>query len=287
MKFRFHTDLVFKGPGEGRGRGGFDGRLPGGEGSEGQADRNSLAFWFPKIEAAGLKVPRTKIVTTNADLLDLLDGKLPLGYGDFMHALVGACEHIGWPVFLRTGHGSGKHEWSRTCYVERPEALPSHVGALVEWSALVDVLGLPTNVWAVREMIPTAPLFTCAGYKGFPVTREFRFFVRDGEVEHAQPYWPADAVEQGRPDDPNWREALAWASDLAPSVRHHLAHIAAHAGRAVGGGYWSVDLLEDRDGEWWLTDMAEGDRSFRWEPEAGPSLGSLAPEASPNPRRSS
>lgn len=35
MKSRFHTDLVFKGPGEGRRRGGFDGRLPGGEGSEG------------------------------------------------------------------------------------------------------------------------------------------------------------------------------------------------------------------------------------------------------------
>jgi hypothetical protein len=230
-------------------------------------DRNSLAYWFPPLEAAGLPVPRTEIVRYDGgDLLDMLDGMEPFGWDDLVARIRGAGDRIGWPVFLRTGHGSGKHEWARCCYLADPDDLGEHVFALVEWSHLVDMFGLPTNVWAVREMIPTAPLFTCNGFDGFPVVREFRLFVRDGDVEHIQPYWPPDAVELGGPDDPGWRAKLAGASRLSAATGDHLAAVARAAVAALGGGFWSVDLLEDRDGDWWLTDMAEGERSFRWEP---------------------
>lgn len=228
-------------------------------------DRNSLAFWLPPLEAAGLPVPRTVIVETSADLAAILDGETAEGWGALVRDLRAAGDRIGWPAFLRTGHGSGKHEWSRCCYVADRAALPTHVAALVKWSHLVDFAGLPTDVWAVRELIPTAPLFVCRGYGGFPVVREFRLFVRDGEVEHVQPYWPADAVEQGEPDDPDWRAKLARASLLGAGTARALIALGTRAGVALGGGYWSVDLLEDRDGGWWLTDMAEGDRSFRYE----------------------
>lgn len=231
-------------------------------------DRNSLAFWFPRIDAAELPVPETRIVRS-PDLVGLLDGTTPEGYARFVVDLTEAAQEIGYPCFLRTGHGSGKHSWDRTCYVRHYNDLVPHVAALVEWSALVDLMGLPTNVWAVRKLIPTAPLFYCNGYGGFPVVREFRFFVRDGEVEHWQPYWPADAVLQGRPSVPDWRTRLARGSELIVSEREHLEAIAVQAAGAVGGGYWSVDLLEDVSGAWWLTDMAEGDRSFRW--DAAPS----------------
>jgi hypothetical protein len=200
-------------------------------------DRNSLAYWFPPLEAAGLPVPRTEIVRYDGgDLLDMLDGMEPFGWDDLVARIRGAGDRIGWPVFLRTGHGSGKHEWARCCYLADPDDLGEHVFALVEWSHLVDMFGLPTNVWA------------------------------DGDVEHIQPYWPPDAVELGGPDDPGWRAKLAGASRLSAATGDHLAAVARAAVAALGGGFWSVDLLEDRDGDWWLTDMAEGERSFRWEP---------------------
>jgi hypothetical protein len=231
-----------------------------------QVDLNSLAFWFPRIEAAGLKVPRTEIVETSIDLMDLLDGQTPARWAGFMFDLEAAGDRIGWPAFLRTGHGSGKHEWNRTCFVGSRAVLSQHVSALVEWSACVDMWGLPTNVWAIRELIATAPLFVCSGFGGFPVTREFRFFVRGDKVEHAQPYWPPDAVEEGYPTDPEWRDKLAAASKATPVEYGALCCTALAAVEAVGGGHWSVDMLEDAGGDWWLTDMAEGDRSFRWEP---------------------
>lgn len=230
-------------------------------------DRNCLSFWFPRLAVAGsgLPVPRTKIVRASGDLTVALDGVQPEGWERFMDELVDACGDIGLPVFLRTGHGSGKHDWVSTCYVEDVAELPRHVGALVEWSLAADIMGLPTTVWAVRELIPTAPAFTAFGGH-MPITREFRFFVRGGVVEHWQPYWPPDSIYL--PSETDWPLRLGRMAAITAGAREHLEWLAKQAVAAVGGGFWSVDLLQDIDGQWWITDMAEGDRSFRWDPDA-------------------
>jgi hypothetical protein len=241
-------------------------------------EHNDLAYWFPRLETAGLRVPGTEIIRTDADLLSVLDGETPEGWDRLVGDIRRAADRMGYPAFLRTGHGSGKHEWARTCHLSGPTVVDRHVAALVEWSALAGMFGLPTSTWVVREMIPTDPLFTCRAYHGFPVTREFRVFVRGGKdadtgkrwagVEHIQPYWPEDAVSQGQPDHHNWRQMLARASQLATLERDWLCVNAKAACDAVGGGYWSVDCLEDRNGNWWITDMADGDQSFRFEPSS-------------------
>lgn len=225
---------------------------------------NCLSYWFPRIHEAGLPVPRTVVIRTAVDLLYLLDGETPDGYTGFMDGMLAAAEHIGYPLFLRSGQISGKHHWETMCFVPDADALPRHVTAIVNWSHIVDFVGLPTDVWVLREMIPTQPLFRCDGYGRFPVTREFRFFVRDTEVEHIQPYWPPQAVEDGKPDLDVWRSVLDEISTLAAEEALDLQDLALEACAAVGGGHWSVDFLQDRDGRWWLTDMALGDNSFKW-----------------------
>jgi hypothetical protein len=223
-------------------------------------DLNSLAFWFPKLADAGLRVPRTEIVTTNVELVELLDGNKPAGFDAFVSELETAAATIGFPCFLRTGHGSGKHEWQDTCYVAtRAEVVP-HLVALVDWSHSVDLWGLPTDVWAVRELIATQPLFHA--FNGMPITREVRLFVRDEAVEHVQGYWPEDAINGA--DQADWRERLAAAQTFDAPTLAEVRDIACRAVAAVGGGYWSVDCLEGEAGQWWLTDMALGERSFRY-----------------------
>jgi hypothetical protein len=234
-------------------------------GRDPEADaRTNLAYWYPRIRDV-VPTPETYIAQTDIPLIALLDGEPVPGYGDFAAALVTAGDRVGWPCFLRTGHGSDKHSWRETCFVPDADALPLHVTRLVEWSFSVDLMGLPTNTWVVRKMLDTAPLFHCEAFGDFPVTREFRLMVRDGVVVHWQPYWPPDAVEQGRPDTLNWRELLADASERGDDWAALVA-LAVEAGRAVGGGYWSIDVLQDRHGKWWVTDMADGDSSFVWRP---------------------
>jgi ATP-grasp domain-containing protein len=205
------------------------------------------------------------------DPVALLDGKMPENFDRLCNKIQTEAHRLGLPAFLRTGHGSGKHHWTKTCFMEHTSGLPQRIRELVEWSHVVNPLGLPTNVWAVREMIPTYPLFSMAAWEGFPVTREFRFFVFDGEIVHVQPYWPPAAIEEpllnGQPTPENWREKLGRASHLEEREFEELVELARRASVAVPG-YWSVDFLQARDREWWLTDMAFGEESFRWDCES-------------------
>lgn len=234
-------------------------------------DRNDMGFWFPPLEAAGLPVPRTKLVRCHGDLTSVLDGAGPGCFHDLVSDLKAAAQHFRYPCFLRTGHGSGKHSWDQCCFVQRESVIAARVCNLVEWSHLVDLMGLPTTTWAVRELLDTDPICRCRAYGGFPVVREFRFFVRTGVVEHVQPYWPISSVAKGHPDvdGPVWRTRLAAASSLGHGEREHLGTLASAAAWAVDTGHWSVDMLQDRHGKWWVTDMADGDMSYKYDVTTG------------------
>jgi hypothetical protein len=239
-----------------------------------ESDSNCITFWLPKLEAAGVRVPETRIVRAEAerDPVTMLDGELPKDWLSFVMELGEACAAVGFPAFLRTGHGSGKHMWRKTCFVQRGDDIGMHIRELVEWSHVVSPFGLPTHVWAARRMIETDPLFRMAAWDEFPVTREFRFFVFDGEVVHWQPYWPPAAIEEpiltGQPTPPDWREKLERASDIDASELVTLTNLAKDVSRAVPG-YWSVDFLQDRHRNWWVTDMAMGEASFKYDPATG------------------
>lgn len=417
---------------------------------------NNLSFWFPLIEQAQVPVPRTIIIEHPHDLMSVLDGVEP--EGGVFDALVEKIEKAAREIypakgtdhafFLRTGYLSGKHDWKDTCFVSTidPDVIGYHIVALIEQSAMAGIMGLPYDTWVVRELLDTAPLFHCEWYGGFPVTREFRVFIRDGEVDAIYPYWglprvrmagvveppefvhdlfsasenvvggslvasetsatvtssgdlwgthgplvPLDALRhldkklglpsldpqvweqrarcigrlsasdrpkdegltvlrsgpvgvrfaaeqgnenrdtsvlhlldldlwseeravdpsaevdaersvcvkqpggvseerdiwlyevestrrgrvvlalwetdcavlQGRPDHSRWRDILRDVSALSKTEALELQMHAQAANGAVGGGFWSVDLLQDRLGKWWVTDMADGDRSYR------------------------
>lgn len=230
--------------------------------------RNCLSHWFPKIAAAGLPVPQTQIVRTNLQLLAMLDGDLQPGeWGPLESRMRAAVECVGsYPVFMRTGHTAGKHDWATTCYVRSHDRLQPHVHALVDFSGCHD---LPTDVWVFRRLIHTRPLFHA--FRGMPITREFRFFA-DAErgVHHVQPYWPAHAIEGHCRE--SWKEKLAAASILTDVERDTLSALAVRAAQAVGGD-WSIDFLQDESGEWWLTDMALTATSYRWDPATGEQVG--------------
>ena len=175
-----------------------------------------LADWFPLVEAAGIPVPRTRIVTTGIELVNLLDGIAVPGWEDFTGEVRDAATEMGFPCFLRTGHGSGKHQWRDTCFLRRPEHVAAQVAMLVDWSYAVDFLGLPTHTWVVRELLPVEAPFTA--FKGMPVSKERRYFVNDGVVVGHHPYWPPGAVAEGDPRTVHGSmlEAAEWKAMLAP-----------------------------------------------------------------------
>jgi hypothetical protein len=221
-------------------------------------NKNCLSYWFPLIESI-VPVPRTEIVRSG-DMTPILDGEIPDGWHDLLDRLNAARVKIGGDCFLRTGQGSGKHHWSETCFLPEGKSLASHVVQLIEWSAMVDLLGLPSDVWCVREILLTSPVGVCEDYSGMPVCREFRFFAEAGVVKCFHPYWPLEALNEGGlygDFHEGWYDEFCRLDDPEPK---RLAELVS----AAVSGAWSIDILESKRG-WFVTDMAEAARSFHWE----------------------
>lgn len=220
-----------------------------------------------------MPVPKTKIVRTGIDLTPLCDGLIPDGLCGFLAEINVAIGRLTDnaspppPVFLRTGQGSGKHDWRNTCYLDLAagDTIPNHVAALVKWSHLVDIFGLPTDVWVVREFLSLQAKFRAMSYGGMPVAREYRAFMVGGRLQCLHPYWPYDAVAQGKPDVSDWRDEWARISEMSPAlwnlVRRLVGRIAPHFD---GAGDWSIDICPTTDGQWYVTDMAVAGDSFHW-----------------------
>lgn len=220
-----------------------------------QENKNCLSYWFPKLKAANLPVPKTTILEMSDKDLEniywIFDGeKISIPF--FKEAEKAALD-IGFPVFLRSGQTSAKHDWSTTCFTCTVPDIKEHILNIIYFSACV---GVPdTKIIVVREMLPIQPIGICLNYMGMPVNREFRYFVKDGKIICKHPYWPRESLEKGKCLITNQQY-----KDLCefPDVDH----LAIEASKVVDG-YWSVDLLETADG-WYITDMAKGEDSFHW-----------------------
>lgn len=221
----------------------------------------SLAYWFPILKEIGMRVPETIIVHRgDVDLKMLADGIRPPNYERFYKRLLQAMHEVGFPCFLRTGQTSHKHEWKTTCYVASQSVVTRNVCHLVESSFMANIVGRPFSFdfWAVRKIIPTNVVFTFFNGE-MPIARELRFFINGGKVLCSHPYWPTDAFE-GASDD-----ILARISELQmmPPEDDEVYQMAKYIA-GFFSGYWSVDFLQDKTGQWWCIDMATGNRSWHW-----------------------
>jgi len=238
-------------------------------------DKNCISYWYPRLEKSSVPMPETALVDANdyieggpAFLNNIIDGEPCPGFDEFVKEIQHEASCLGYPAFLRTGHTAGKHDWKRCCFVDSPEVVDQRVAGLIEFSSMAGLFGLPLDAWAVREMLPTEPVFRCKQYGNMPVVPELRFFVRDSQVRYEIPYWPKEALEQGRPDMgldwwPAYLEAMAVVA--TDELMRPIREMASEAGAFLQGD-WSVDFLYTERG-WFLTDVAEASMSWGFEKE--------------------
>lgn len=221
---------------------------------------NDLADWFPVIQSTGVDVPKTIIIKTEIDLFSILEGEIPIGYGHFLNEMKSAALAIGYPLFLRSGMTSAKHDWSSTCFVKKESDLEKHIGAIVEFSECCDFFGLPYNTWALRELLPTKSQFV--SFSEMPITREFRYFIEGGRVICHHPYWPDEAFVEQLNSTANWPALLREMNQETPEELSELATKSELVSRSFDGA-WSIDWLETERG-WVAIDMASAKTSWHW-----------------------
>lgn len=233
-------------------------------------DLACLSHWFPILQSSGVPVPETRIVLTNVPLDDALEGGEVHGMKPFLASLTAAAMEVGgFPCFLRTGHSSDKHGWADSCYVAKEEALTSHVLALVEFSLMVDMSGLPFDVWAVRRLIDLE--IVGKAFSAMPIAVERRYFIYGPRVVCHHPYWPIDAVEHGKPS-PGTIKRLTRSNVESPEEVAELTALSEQVAKAFveqrkGSDYtahWSLDWAKRADGTWVAIDMAPARLSYHW-----------------------
>ena len=251
---------------------------------------NSMVFWYPTLKEISLssfrppipvislskekkqleenivdeyrpliRVPKTDFVYVDSEkAMDIMDGKADKDFLLDIHEKIDhIARNIGYPIFLRSESTSAKHYWKDSCFVERKEDIISHFLEVLEFT--YTVADAHAFFFAVREMIPTTPLYTT--FSGdMPIAKECRLFIKDGEVLCLHPYWPTEAFDNQRNIT---SEGIAGLQNFSEAEETELKAqakvIAEHF-----PGYWSVDFLQDKDGNWWAIDMALGGWSYHW-----------------------
>lgn len=221
---------------------------------------SNMGMWFPLLQQMRMRVPETILVGTgDCELLHIVDGHHPPGYDQFVERLKLAASQIGYPVFLRSGMMADKHDYDRTCFIKNKNQFDDHVRRIVESSVMANISGYPFNyrIWAVRKFIYTKEAFT--HFNGnLPISKEVRYFIKDGDILTSMPYWPDEAFGNLTDDEKvKLKEVQTISDDDKIELDLMARYIAKHM-----DGFWSVDFMQDRMGKWWCTDMAAGEFSY-------------------------
>ena len=88
------------------------------------------------------------------------------------------------------------------------------------------------------------------------ITKERRYFVRDGKIECSHNYWDREAFKDDI-DEEKFKEL----SSISKEDKQLLDNMALYVSNLFSG-YWSVDFLKGKNGKWYMTDMAIGERSY-------------------------
>ena len=215
---------------------------------------NELAFWYPRLYRLGFPMPSTIILHNLVNLELLAYGDRPKGIETLCKRVRHAGEALGFPVFLRTGLMAAKHSWKESCFVTVESNIEKHLYHLAEASGLACIDRFAScDFIVVREMLETVPYFTY--FNGdMPITKERRFFIRNGKVECHHSYWPRDVFPDK--DDATLKDLNL----LTAEEEKELTGMATYVANCFTG-FWSCDFLKTKKG-WYLTDMAIGERSF-------------------------
>jgi len=223
---------------------------------------SSMLIWYPKLQGLSIPQIKTKIVNTGHEVLSDWVRETSAIPESVWQQLYDAMDEIGsYPMFMRTDQSSGKHSWSETCFLPSKNDLKGHLSMLLEEHEMQNMAGeLGYEAIVFREFLELENSFT-AFYSDFPVSKEVRCFIKNGELVSIHNYWFEEAIKQGHPHDPKWREKL---KKLNKITNDDLAEIITQLNKVIPkfNDYWSVDFAKGKNGVWYLIDCARGEVSY-------------------------
>ncbi len=244
-------------------------------------EKSSMLYWYPLIKDLPIKQPETYIVTIpKFDFNDIVEGKVGLEkYEDKIDSILKKLEP--YPIFMRTDQTSQKHSYEKTCRINSKKNILPNVRFLIEANMMS---WLDDSALIFRKWVDFEGGFTA--FDNLPICVEARVFIKDGNIQCMHAYWPEGAIQdwvdrenryasvldswEGPNIRADWKEVLARQNRVVFEDEKLLRKYAKQVIGVMGNGYWSVDFALDKYDNWWLIDMAEGEKSFHNECKFAP-----------------
>lgn len=241
---------------------------------------NDFSFWFPKVENCGIQVPKSffvkleeedKETLQKAFYMDDIEKDLQTIREWVKSNLLPELKknNMTGHLFIKNGRFSNKFD-ARYCEVYGVSNLANCI-ANINYAALCCGAG-GTDEIVIRQFIEYDRKITPCIYNGLPLRSEFRAFY---DFDSRRPIFTANYWDYGYVY-PN----LYCATDriifehernrIESAYESHKDEVQLLVARAMDNvtglaGQWSVDILMDEQGNFWLIDMAVAQRSAYWD----------------------
>ena len=247
---------------------------------------NDFSFWYPKVKECGIQTPRT-FYTKLPSAQDEPEYAGRLYQAFYMEhpkedeAVVRAYldervipklieMNLTGHVFVKNGRFSNKFNANGTCNLYGLHELYRSIIGINYGAMCVGAEGMDEIV--VRKFIESPSGQTPCIYNGLPLRPEFRVFY---DFDTREPiftanYWDYDYVYPHLYDATDkiiFEHERERIGSAFTQYKDDVQTMIANAMRDVQGlaGQWSVDVLMDERGAFWLIDMAIAQRSAYWE----------------------
>ena len=241
-------------------------------------DVHNVSYWFPKVANCGIKVPKTFVKEIPVELfghlfIDHPEKDIDCIYNWVKNELIPSIpDELRGLIFIKNGAFSNKFDFS-TCSIRCNPLEIARSIAEINYASLMFDTGGNTEI-VIRERIPYDEQKTMTIYNGMPLRNEYRVFYDfdNRKALYVANYWDwnycHDSISR------NATDKLVYEKVYNELHAHYLfTHervlklVEEHMQDVDLSGIWSVDILEDEQGKFWLIDMALGYRSAYWNPE--------------------
>lgn len=251
------------------------------------ADINNMSFWLPRVQQVdcfALKIPKTSIATVPIDIMELFfmekKGMTTTEIMEVVYKWVRdkfypqAFEKLGGGIwFIKNGAFSNKYTF-KNCRVLSSDLMELTSQIIdINYASLCMETGGNAEMVA-REFIHPPKHIPCI-YSGMPLRCEVRVFYDfdSHRCLYAANYWDYDYCAKQICMDPT--DKIVYEHEY-PRIKERFEKIAPLVMDLLNEklatintmhGIWSVDIMENNEFEFYLIDMAVGNRSAYWDPK--------------------
>lgn len=241
--------------------------------------KNNLSYWYPRIKNCGIKVPVTQVFKVPEEMVKAfyLEGdKRPQQY--YLDVIYRWIRDEIYPaltikglLFMKNGAFSNKFNFSDCIPLNNPLSIAACLVDLEYTSLMFGTGGNTELVFRERIVNHDSPTI----YNGMPLQPEFRVFYDfdNHKALYIVNYWDwnycFDSISRNKTDAIIYSNHYPSIERIYNANKDNVMKTVEDAMKDNNDftGIWSIDILQDETGEFWLIDMAEGYCSAYWDIE--------------------